>query len=121
MMKIFLMLAMILLSFSSFADESESKQQRLEEAKSKYVSHLEGMISALQEAKSCASGASDRESLKKCRQDLKSKRRAMKKNNKNKRKKFNKRKNRREKRRKNRRENRRSNDDDESDDDYDDE
>lgn len=119
-MKIFLMLAMILLSFSSFAEESEGKKQRFEEAKSKFVNHLDGVIKVMQEAKSCASSASDRQSLKKCRQDLKTKRRSMKKNNKHKRKRFKERRSRRKERRKNRRENRRSNNDDGPDDDYED-
>jgi len=73
--------------FVSAAEDKEAKKkERLEMAKSMASSNIDKRIQALQEMKSCISSATDKESLKTCREQAKSKAESMRAENKAKRK-----------------------------------
>jgi CHASE1-domain containing sensor protein len=81
-MKIVFASVLLMLTISGFAQENSkgNKAQKFETAKAKMIGHLDSRIKMLQEAKACASSASDRESLKKCRKDMRDKRKSLSKN-----------------------------------------
>lgn len=63
-----LLVSVLMFSFSAFADHHEEK---LEEVKSKLISHLDQRITHLQATKSCVSSANDKDALKACKKKMK--------------------------------------------------
>ena len=87
-MKKLICIGLLLCAPLSFADDNKGAQkrkERFEKAKQMATSNIDKRISALQGTKSCISSASDKESLKKCRESARSKAKAMREENKAKR------------------------------------
>lgn len=74
-MKLFLLVALMVFSFNSFA---EDKVTNFALVKEKVLKHIDERISSLQENKSCVSAAQNHQDLKACRKKMQEMRRAMK-------------------------------------------
>lgn len=81
-MKTLISLMLILTTtFSSYAadtDRAAKKKERFTQVKSMALANIDKRASALQETKSCISGANDKEALKNCRQQAKQRNKAFK-------------------------------------------
>lgn len=74
-MKKILLVALVLSSFSVFADHHE---ENFAEAKSKLIAHLDARIAHINKAKDCVNAATTQEALKACRQQMHAEGKAMK-------------------------------------------
>ncbi len=84
-MKFLLVLSLSLSSLSVFAHDHD-KGPSLEDAKAKILAHLEKRISHINETKTCVSAATSKEALKVCKDNMRSKGKAMRDEAKNKKK-----------------------------------
>jgi hypothetical protein len=73
----FFMFATCLASLSLFADDT-SKELKIEEVKSKMISHLDQRIEHINKTKSCVSSATTKDAIKTCREQMREEGKAMK-------------------------------------------
>lgn len=74
-----LLTLLLLLSFNSYAEKENKKEERFNKAKARVIEHFDKKIKMFQDAKSCANSASDRSALKECLRNLKNTRKQWKK------------------------------------------
>lgn len=73
-MKKILLVALVLSSFAAFADHHE---ENFDQAKAKFLAHLDQRAEHINKAKTCVSAATTKEALKACRQQMKAEGEAM--------------------------------------------
>lgn len=77
LISLMLILSSTLASYAADTDMAAKQKERFAKAKSMAEANIDKRISALQQTKSCISGANDKNALRKCRQEAKQRNQAL--------------------------------------------